>query len=143
MQGRSKGFRKDRALLLTCIERSGTGRTGSLIRRFLVRASGALPPHTHLSGAALAAGAPAFQPALHPDLLFLDQPGRTLVRRAGTAAAWIGACLSLDVLKTALANWIEVWNDNALPFAWAKTADQIIDRVLRLSAQRHESDALP
>ncbi|GAA2406621.1 hypothetical protein GCM10010404_75930 [Nonomuraea africana] len=54
-----------------------------------------------------------------------------------------GRVLSLDVLKTALANWIEVWNDNALPFAWAKTADQIIDRVLRLSAQRHESDALP
>ncbi|GAA2418891.1 IS630 family transposase [Nonomuraea africana] len=42
-----------------------------------------------------------------------------------------GVFCSLDALKTALTEWIEVWNDNARPFTWTKTADQIIDRICR------------
>ena len=36
---------------------------------------------------------------------------------------------SLDELTTALNNWIKTWNDDARPFKWTKTADQIIDRI--------------
>ncbi len=37
----------------------------------------------------------------------------------------------LRELTTALEDWIKFWNDNAQPFKWTKTADQIIDRVCR------------
>ncbi|MEU2165831.1 hypothetical protein [Streptomyces sp. NPDC019208] len=38
---------------------------------------------------------------------------------------------SLDELKTAIEDWIKNWNDNARPFKWTKTADQIVDRICR------------
>lgn len=38
---------------------------------------------------------------------------------------------SLDELTTALEEWIKIWNANARPFKWTKTADQIIDRICR------------
>ncbi|MEV8038999.1 IS630 family transposase [Streptomyces sp. NPDC086182] len=40
-----------------------------------------------------------------------------------------GFFCSLDDLKTALDEWIKVWNEAARPFKWTKTADQIIDRI--------------
>ncbi|MEU5339629.1 MULTISPECIES: IS630 family transposase [unclassified Streptomyces] len=42
-----------------------------------------------------------------------------------------GVFCSLDDLKTALEDWIKIWNSNAKPFKWTKTADQIIDRICR------------
>ena len=42
-----------------------------------------------------------------------------------------GVFCSLDELTTALEDWIKVWNANARPFKWTKTADQIIDRICR------------
>ena len=42
-----------------------------------------------------------------------------------------GVFCSLDALTTTLEDWIEVCNDNARPFKWTKTADQIIDRICR------------
>ncbi|WP_405527963.1 IS630 family transposase [Streptomyces avidinii] len=42
-----------------------------------------------------------------------------------------GVFCSLDDLKAALENWIKVWNDEARPFKWTKTADQILDRICR------------
>ena len=42
-----------------------------------------------------------------------------------------GVFCSLDDLTTALENWIKIWNANARPFKWTKTADQIIDRICR------------
>ena len=38
---------------------------------------------------------------------------------------------SLEELTTALEDWSKLWNDNARPFKWTKTADQIIDRICR------------
>ncbi|GHG00552.1 hypothetical protein GCM10017667_34700 [Streptomyces filamentosus] len=38
---------------------------------------------------------------------------------------------SLDDLKKALEDWIKVWNAQARPFRWTKTADQILDRICR------------
>ncbi|MFF4199107.1 IS630 family transposase [Nonomuraea sp. NPDC001831] len=40
-----------------------------------------------------------------------------------------GNFCSLDALKAALELWIKTWNDNAKPFRWTKTADQILDRI--------------
>ena len=42
-----------------------------------------------------------------------------------------GVFCSLDELTTALEGWIKIWNANARPFKWTKTADQIIDRICR------------
>ncbi|MFJ8701385.1 IS630 family transposase [Streptomyces ardesiacus] len=42
-----------------------------------------------------------------------------------------GVFCSLDELKTALEDWIKNWNEQARPFKWTKTADQIIDRICR------------
>ncbi len=43
-------------------------------------------------------------------------------------------CL-LDELTSALEHWIKFWNDNAKPFKWTKTADQIIDAIGRYCAR--------
>ncbi|MFH8341788.1 IS630 family transposase [Streptomyces sp. AM6-12] len=42
-----------------------------------------------------------------------------------------GVFCSLDELKTALDDWIKTWNEQARPFRWTKSADQIIDRICR------------
>ncbi|MFD4504859.1 helix-turn-helix domain-containing protein [Streptomyces sp. NPDC058457] len=53
-----------------------------------------------------------------------------------------GVFCSLDDLKTALDEWIKIWNETARPFKWAKTADQIIDRIChycdRISGPAHQ-----
>ncbi len=52
-----------------------------------------------------------------------------------------GVFCSLDSLKTALDEWIKIWNEAARPFKWTKTADQIIDRIChycdRISGPAH------
>src|SRR6266851_362729 len=40
-----------------------------------------------------------------------------------------GVFCSIDELTSALEQWIKFWNDNAKPFKWTKTADQIIDAI--------------
>jgi transposase len=42
-----------------------------------------------------------------------------------------GVFCSLDELTSALEEWIKLWNEEAQPFKWTKTADQIIDRIRR------------
>lgn len=53
-------------------------------------------------GAPVAARTHLLYPALHPDLLVVDQPGRTVVRRTGTPLPGMRRLLLLDDLKTAL-----------------------------------------
>ncbi len=40
-----------------------------------------------------------------------------------------GVHRSVEELEQAVAAWIEAWNENPRPFAWVKTADEILDRV--------------
>jgi len=40
-----------------------------------------------------------------------------------------GVFCSLDELTTALENWIKIWNADARPFKWTKTADQILSTI--------------
>ncbi|WP_198358438.1 IS630 family transposase [Streptomyces fildesensis] len=42
-----------------------------------------------------------------------------------------GVFCSLGDLKTAIEEWIKVWNDEARSFKWTKTADQILERICR------------
>jgi transposase len=42
-----------------------------------------------------------------------------------------GVFCSIDELTDALEQWVEFWNDNAKPFKWTRTADQIIDAIGR------------
>jgi transposase len=46
-----------------------------------------------------------------------------------------GVFCSLDELTCALEEWIKLWNANAKPFKWTKTADQIIDAIGRYCAR--------
>jgi len=46
-----------------------------------------------------------------------------------------GVFCSLDELTTALEQWIKLWNQDARPFTWTKTPDQIIDRICRYCAR--------
>jgi hypothetical protein len=36
---------------------------------------------------------------------------------------------SLAALEKDLRDWINTWNQNPKPFAWTKTADEILDRL--------------
>jgi hypothetical protein len=46
-----------------------------------------------------------------------------------------GVFCSIDELTCALEQWIKFWNENAKPFKWSKTADQIIDAIGRYCAR--------
>jgi transposase len=46
-----------------------------------------------------------------------------------------GVFCSIDELTCALEQWIKFWNENAKPFKWTKTADQIIDAIGRYCAR--------
>jgi len=49
-----------------------------------------------------------------------------------------GVFCSLDELTAALEDWIKLWNQDARPFTWTKTPDQIIDRICRYCARISE-----
>jgi hypothetical protein len=49
-----------------------------------------------------------------------------------------GVSCSLADLTTALEDWIKLWNNDARPFKWTKTADQIIDWVCRYCSRISE-----
>lgn len=34
-----------------------------------------------------------------------------------------------DALEKDIRNWIKTWNDNPRPFAWTKSADEILERL--------------
>ena len=40
-----------------------------------------------------------------------------------------GVHKNVQVLETDIRAWIEIWNDNPRPFAWTKTADEILDSL--------------
>jgi hypothetical protein len=47
---------------------------------------------------------------------------------------------SLEELTTALEKWIKLWNENARPFKWTKTPDQITDRICRYCSRISEPE---
>jgi transposase len=46
-----------------------------------------------------------------------------------------GVFCSIEELTSSLEDWINLWNKDARPFTWTKTADQIIDGICRYRAR--------
>jgi transposase len=42
-----------------------------------------------------------------------------------------GTHTSVRALNADITQWIETWNDGPRPFAWTKTADQILESITR------------
>ena len=40
-----------------------------------------------------------------------------------------GTHRSLQALEKDIRNWIKTWNENPRPFAWTKSADEILERL--------------
>lgn len=40
-----------------------------------------------------------------------------------------GTHKSLQALEKDIRNWIKTWNENPRPFAWTKSADEILERL--------------
>jgi len=46
-----------------------------------------------------------------------------------------GACKSVQSLEADIRDWIENWNENPRPFAWTKTADEILNSLAEYMAR--------
>ena len=80
--------------------------------------------------------APAVPRALHAHLRVVDEPGRTLVRRAhdqAIASRYASQCRGADGARSG--EFIAVTNDAPKPFVWTKSADEILASIARF-AQR-------
>ena len=103
-----------------------------------VRPRGAGRPHRHgqlrhpqdRGGQGLAGAASALARPLHADLRFLDQSGRTLVRRTD-AQAVAARRAHLDPPARSIRAFIEKHNEDPKPFRWTKSADDILAAVKR------------
>jgi len=73
--------------------------------------------------------------SLHAHLWFVDQPGRTLVRRTHQQADSPWRVSQREGLEAAIRQYIEVHNEDLTPFIWTRTADQILASIARY-AQR-------
>ena len=82
-------------------------------------------------GAALTAGPSALRAALHPTYSsWINQVERWLAELQRRCLER-GVFCSLDELTRALEERINLWNEDARPFTWTRTPDQIIDRTCR------------
>jgi len=52
---------------------------------------------------------------------------------AGDAAIRRGVFRSVGALRAAIERFLEAWNEDAFPFAWIKTPEQILARAKRQS----------
>jgi hypothetical protein len=66
---------------------------------------------------------------LHPDRILLDQPGGTLVRLPHRPEDPPRRPQVVQALEADIRQWIEHWNENPKPFAWVKTADEILSSL--------------
>nr|WP_234025014.1 hypothetical protein [Streptomyces sp. SID8354] len=79
---------------------------------------------------AMAAGPPSLPPALHRPT---GSSWLNLVERwfAELTSKKLRRCVhrSVQALERDIRAWLADWNDNPRPFAWTKTADEILDKV--------------
>ena len=74
---------------------------------------------------------PALASALHPDILVLDQPSRTLLRAAVRATDQAQRHRSAADLEAAINTYIQARNADPKPFRWTKTSNDILAAVER------------
>jgi hypothetical protein len=46
-----------------------------------------------------------------------------------------GVHKSVQALEAGIRTWIDTWNQNPRPFAWTKTAEEILDSLARCIAR--------
>jgi hypothetical protein len=70
-------------------------------------------------------------PALHPDRVVVDQPGRAVVRVADRPddPAWVHK--SVQALEHDIGAWVADWNQHPRPFIWTKTAEETLESLAR------------
>ena len=66
---------------------------------------------------------------LHTGRLILAEPGRDLVRSKNSPAIRTGTFTSVRVLIKRIKDYIAHWNEDAKPFEWTATADEILAKV--------------
>ena len=72
---------------------------------------------------------PARHLPLHTGRLILAQPGRDLVRSNNSPSHPTGTFTSVRVLIKRIKDYIAHWNEDAKPFEWTATADEILAKV--------------
>ena len=82
-------------------------------------------------GEGLAGREPADPRPLHPDLRILAEPGRGLVRHHRTPGHPPRHLPLRPRPDAKIRDFINGWNDRCQPFAWTKTADQILTKAHR------------
>jgi hypothetical protein len=70
-------------------------------------------------------------PALHPDVVVLAEPGRTLVPGTTDKALRRGSFNSVPDLIAAIQAYLDAHNEDPQPFIWTATADSILEKVRR------------
>jgi hypothetical protein len=74
---------------------------------------------------------PPVPPALHPDRIVVDQPGRAVVRLLDRSNDPPRVHKSVQALEAGIRDW----NTHPRPFAWTKTADEILDPLAKYLAR--------
>jgi hypothetical protein len=59
----------------------------------------------------------------------VDQPGRALVRLPHDKKIRRGVRKPVQALEADIRDWIEHWDENPRPFAWTKTAEEILNSL--------------
>jgi hypothetical protein len=54
-----------------------------------------------------------------------------------------GVHTSVQALEADIRNWIKTWNENPRPFAWTKTADEILEALSRNVNESRAQDTSP
>jgi transposase len=78
-------------------------------------------------------------PCIHPRQLVVDQPGRTLVRRAHQPQAGQVNTPPVAELEADIRNRVDERNKNPRPFVWTKTAGEILDTLAAYSGRINDS----
>ena len=79
----------------------------------------------------MAGETPPDHDALHPDLRVVAEHSRNLLRDDHPPSIRRGSYTSAKDLIAAIEAYIDGWNERCQPFAWTKTADQILTKAQR------------
>jgi hypothetical protein len=78
----------------------------------------------------VAAGTSPLPPALHTHEFVLAEPGRAWWFAELTQKKLKrGVHRSVQALERDIRSWLADWNEHARPFAWTKSADEILDKL--------------
>lgn len=89
----------------------------------------------------MAAGASPLPPALHAHRLIVAEPGGARFGELTAKRPRRGIHRSVQALERDIQAWLADWNEHPRPFAWTKTADEILDKVATYCQRISDSGA--